>query len=258
MFKTVKALILRGVVYKEADRILTVLTDEGKMTVKAQSALRKSSKISAATRDLCYSELTLFSKSDKWIVKEAVAIEPFEKLRTDMFRLSLGSYFAECLDVIAQEGQRAEGSLRLGLNSLYALDRELYPDNLIKAAFELRLLCEEGFSPRLDNCAVCGKEPEIPILFGPRSGRVCCKKCRNESFFDGLEITPEVLNHMRHICRASDKGFIPKSADDMSTERLSFITEQYILAQTEHSFGTLSYYRRLVSFTNKALNARQG
>ena len=46
MFKTTRGLVLREVRYKEADRILTVLTEDmGKMTVKARGALRKGSKI---------------------------------------------------------------------------------------------------------------------------------------------------------------------------------------------------------------------
>ena len=55
MFKTVNALVLREVRYKEADRILTLLTDtDGKITVKARGALRKSSKTAAATQQLTH------------------------------------------------------------------------------------------------------------------------------------------------------------------------------------------------------------
>ena len=61
MFKTTKGLILREVKYKEADRILTVLTEDmGKITVKARGALRKSSKVAAATQLFAFSELTMF------------------------------------------------------------------------------------------------------------------------------------------------------------------------------------------------------
>ena len=57
MFKTISALILREVKYKEADKILTVLTPEdGKLTVKARGALRKSCRYGAACQALCYSE----------------------------------------------------------------------------------------------------------------------------------------------------------------------------------------------------------
>ena len=45
MYQTTKALVLREVKYKEADKILTVLTErDGKRTVKARGVLRKGCK----------------------------------------------------------------------------------------------------------------------------------------------------------------------------------------------------------------------
>ena len=47
--ETLNALVLREVRYKEADRILTLLTDtEGKITARARGALRKSTRSAAA------------------------------------------------------------------------------------------------------------------------------------------------------------------------------------------------------------------
>ena len=60
MFNTTKGLVLRETRYKEADRILTILTEtDGKITAKARGALRKSSRTAAATQQLTWSELTL-------------------------------------------------------------------------------------------------------------------------------------------------------------------------------------------------------
>ena len=51
MFTTTDALVLREVRYKEADRILTLLTSaEGKISVKARGALRKGSRSSSPIR----------------------------------------------------------------------------------------------------------------------------------------------------------------------------------------------------------------
>ena len=92
MFNTTNALVLRETRYKEADRILTLLTDkEGKITVKARGALRKSSKTAAATQQLTYSEMTLFGNRGRWTVNEASVKEAFSGLRMDMEALSLGS-----------------------------------------------------------------------------------------------------------------------------------------------------------------------
>ena len=84
MFKTTKGLILREVKYKEADRILTVLTEDmGKITVKARGALRKGSKVAAATQLFAFSELTMFENKGRWSVNEGSTIEEFKGLRND-------------------------------------------------------------------------------------------------------------------------------------------------------------------------------
>ena len=106
MFKTVNALVLREVRYKEADRILTLLTDtDGKITVKARGALRKSSKTAAATQQLTYSEMTLFGNLGRWTVNEATVKEGFDGLRADIGSFALGCYFAECADALSVEDQ---------------------------------------------------------------------------------------------------------------------------------------------------------
>ena len=124
MFNTVQALVLREVRYKEADKILTLFTkSDGKITAKARGALRKGSKITAATQQLTYSEMTLFGNRGKWSVNEASVIESFDGLRNDIADFALGCYFAECLEALGVEDQPDEAMLQLGLNSLYALSK---------------------------------------------------------------------------------------------------------------------------------------
>ena len=67
MHLTTKALVLREVNYKEADKILTALTaDEGKMTVSARGVRRKSGATAAACQQLCWGEFTqLFCRGDR-------------------------------------------------------------------------------------------------------------------------------------------------------------------------------------------------
>ena len=158
MFTTTKALVLREVKYKEADRILTLFTaDNGKITAKARGALRKSSRTGAATQQLTYADMTLFFNKGKWTVNEASVIEAFEGLKSDIAHLALGSYFAECVEALAVEDQSDPALLSLTLNSLYALSRNLHDERKIKAAFELRLMSLSGYMPAVERCAVCGR-----------------------------------------------------------------------------------------------------
>ena len=166
MFLTTRGLVLREVRYKESDKILTVLTQhEGKITVRARGALRKGSRITAATQLLTYSDMTIFENRGRRTLNEASTVEEFLGLRADLGAFALGSYFAELLETVSAEEYPDPPVLQLGLNSLYALSRALCPPEQIKAVFELRLMCLAGYEPDLSCCARCGApEPAEPWL----------------------------------------------------------------------------------------------
>ena len=247
MFKTVNALVLREVRYKEADRILTILTDtDGKLTVKARGALRKSSKTAAATQLLTYSEMTLFGNRGRWTVNEATVKEPFAGLREEMERLALGAYFAECMEAFGVEEQPEPELLQLGLNSLYALSRGLGSQEKIKAAFELRLMCLTGYAPELTACAVCGKEPEEPVL-SLEQGRVCCRSCAHQ-MGERAELGSNALEAMRYICAAPPKQMLRFELGEDAVLRLSDASERYLLRRAERGFSALDYWKKIRSF----------
>ena len=244
MFKTVNALVLREARYKEADRILTLLTDtDGKITVKARGALRKSSKTAAATQQLTYAEMTLFGNRGRWTVNEATVKEPFTGLRADMESLSLGAYFAECIEAFSVEDQPEPELLQLGLNCLYALSRNLCPREKVKAAFELRLMSLSGYTPELTACAVCSAEPEEPVL-SLDHGQLCCRRCAYERG-ESLTLDAPSLAAMRHICSAPPKQLLAFNIPDQSLLRLESASERYLLRRAERGFSTLDYWKKI-------------
>ena len=244
MFKTTKGLILREVRYKEADRILTVLTEtDGKITAKARGALRKSSRTGAATQQLTWSELTLFGNRGKWTVNEGSVLEGFAGLRDEIERLALGSYFAECLEAFAVEEQPDPALLQLGLNSLYALSQGLGERSKIKAAFELRLMCLAGFQPNLRACSVCGREePEDPVL-SLSDGVLCCRDCARPSW-DGALLEEDALAAMRYVVSAPAKRLFSFAIGEKGLQNLSRAAERYVQAHAERTFPTLEYYKQ--------------
>ena len=129
MFLTTRGLVLREVRYKESDKILTVLTQhEGKVTVRARGALRKGSRITAATQLLTYSDMTIFENRGRRTLNEASTVEEFLGLRADLGAFALGSYFAELLETVsaeesgavARQAAKVEGLL-VGISSGAAL-----------------------------------------------------------------------------------------------------------------------------------------
>lgn len=242
-----QGLVLRETNYKEADKILTVLTkDYGKRTVKARGCRRKSSKLTTSAQLLMFSDMTLFDHRDRVTLHEANVIEPFWSVRQDIMLLSLSSYFAEVLESVAQEGVSHPELLSLILNSMYALDALKKPAEQVKAAFELALMCLSGYEPLLDSCAVCGQEqPKEPRLH-LRAGVLHCAACRSH-MEEGISmpLTPAVLAAMRHIAWGDAKKLFSFRLDSGSMTLLSDVSEAFLLTQLERGFRTLDFYKQM-------------
>lgn len=237
---------MREVRYKEADRILTVLTRErGKITVKARGALRKGSRMAAASQTLCFSEFTLFGNRGRWTADEGVCLEQFLGLREDISQLALGAYFAELLDTVCAEEVPAGDTLQLALNALYALSRGIYTPEHIKNVFEMRLMCLEGFAPKVDACGVCGREDIREPMFSPASGMVHCRDCAGPMEGGSLPMDDGSLAAARHIAAAEAKKEFSFVIGEESEQRLSRVCEAFVRRQLDKTFYSLDYWKRV-------------
>ena len=247
MLLTTPGIVLRETNYKEADKILTVLTREyGKRTVKARGCRRKTSKLTAASQLLVWSDMTLYQRGDFLTLNEAEVLEQFWSVRQDIELLALGSYFAEVLEATAQEGEEAGDLLSLLLNSLYALDTLKKPKELVKAAFELRLLCLTGYEPLVDACAVCGKTDPAEPRLNLTQGVLHCAACRSE-VGEGVSmpLTDGALAAARHIVLGDPKKLFSFRLEEKGMRALGEMTEAFLMTQQERGFRTLDYYKQI-------------
>ena len=243
---TTQGIVLRETNYKEADKILTVLTrDWGKRTVKARGCRRKNSKLTAASQLLVYSELTLSERGEFTTLTEADPLEQFWSVRQDLETLALASYFAEVAEASAQEGETCPELLSLLLNCLYALDTLKKPRALVKAVFELRLLCLTGYEPLLDACAVCGAPEPLRARLHLSQGVLCCAACRAEAG-EGAAIPLEggALAAMRHIVYGDPKRLFSFRLEGAGLSCLSHVCQRFLTTQLDRGFRTLDFYQQ--------------
>lgn len=243
-FKT-DGLVLRETDYKEADKLLTVLTrDRGQLTLRARGVKRKSSPLKSGCQLLAYSEFTVFENQGRHVIDEAVAKEMFLPLRTDIELLSLGSYFAQVAEVLSQEDEPNPALLSLCLNALYALSKLNRPQGLVKAAFELRAACLAGYEPMLDGCAVCGAE--TPDRFLVSGGVLQCAECLSPGETGiRLPIHPGTLAAMRYIVHCDLKKLFSFRLGEAGEKELHDVAETYLLTQLERGFFALDFYKSL-------------
>ncbi len=242
MHRVEKGLVLRAVPYRDADAMLTILTEcQGKITAAARGVRRKSSRISAAVQSLAYSEFTFYEASNRFTVNEAEAIELFYDLRSDLVSLSIANYFAEVLEQASDEEVANPELLRLGLNAIYALSKKMYDARIIKAAFELRIASYSGFMPNIVRCAGCGcdfYEGKISLA----DGLCYCNNCSR----GGIPVSSGVISAMRYIFESDVKRIFSFTLSEDGIITLSHIAEDYLKTQFGREFKTLSFYKSIL------------
>ena len=245
MYLTIKGLVLRVSVYNDTDALLTLLThSHGKLTVKARGLRRKNSPLVAPCQLLAYGEFTLFEYRGFYTVNEAESIELFHALRSDLQKLSLGTYFAQVAEVLCQEDTPNPELLSLVLNCLYALSKLNVNERLVKAAFELRSACISGYTPDLSGCVHCG-EP-FPNRLNLSEGTLECVLCKDiTSKGIRMPLSAGALEAMRYICHCDLKRLFLFQVGEDTLQCIVQIAESYLSTQLERGFSTLDFYKSL-------------
>jgi len=244
MYVNTTGLVLRETAYKDSSKILTVLTaGEGKLTAAAKGALRRNSKLAAATQLLAFSEMTLYFSREKWTLTEARSVEQFIGLRDDIVLLSLGAYFAELTEAVADEDSPNPELLPLVLNALYALSEKIREPEFIKPAFELRLMAVSGFMPHMEHCIICGAESPERVSLDYADGTMRCEKCGGA---EGAKLSAAALSAARYIISCDPKKLLSFSLGSSALAELTTAAEGYMLAHLERRFRTLDYFKRVV------------
>ncbi|MBR5479257.1 MAG: DNA repair protein RecO [Clostridia bacterium] len=236
-----RGLVLRTTAYKDADVMLTLLTEvSGKISVIARGARRKGSRIGAAIEPLAFSEFTLYSSGSSFSLNEAESLELFYELRNDIEALTLGNYIAEVSDIVSDSEVADPHVLRLALNSLYALSRKTAPREVIKAAFELKIACLAGYQPDIFFCSACDK-PAAEGRFNIENAAIYCNCCPGY----GMTLDAGALSAMRYVIGADIKRVFSFKLGAESLKKMGDACETYLKYHLDCDFKSLSMYKGL-------------
>lgn len=238
-----RGLVLRETPYKEADVMLSVLTEcGGKLSVLAKGAKRKGSRMTAAIQLFTYSEFSMYESNGRYTLNEAEPVEMFYGVRKDIVKLALASYFAEVLEQASDEETIDPELLRLGLNSLYAISETGIPLEKVKAVFELKVAQLSGYSPNLFFCGICNKNEQLSG-FDIQNGSVVCEVCGGKHHH---VIDPAVLDAMRFVLNADVKHVFSFKINEKSMNIFSKITDAYLKTHFGRNFKTNAFYKSLL------------
>ncbi|MBC8163453.1 MAG: DNA repair protein RecO [Roseiflexaceae bacterium] len=174
-----EAVVLRRSDWSEADRLLTLLTPGGKRRVVAKGARKTISRLAGHIELFCYTTMLLAVGRTFDIVTQSAVRQSYERLRGDLQRISAAYYTAELIDRLIGEDDENPLTFELLVETLGALDSTRAIDLTLRY-FELRLLGNIGYRPRLHNCANCQQTlGEDAKRFSTTAGGVLCPRCEN-------------------------------------------------------------------------------
>ena len=95
MLETIKGVVLSETAVGEFDKFMTVLTENGKISVFGNGVKRLKSPNFVGCQLFSYSEFTVSERGDKYYLREASLIESFFGMRGSIEGISLANYIAE-------------------------------------------------------------------------------------------------------------------------------------------------------------------
>ncbi len=178
-----RALLLKRVDTGEADRVVTLLTEDlGKVSAIARGARRSRKRFGAALAlfVLAEAELQMRTTSSLHVLTGYHALETHQGIGRDIAAISHASYATELVEALIPKGHPEPALFELLLEMFALLSVEPATSERLRV-FELQVLTDAGLAPQLSSCVGCGRdvfsEPERLGMDVGRGG-VVCGDCR--------------------------------------------------------------------------------
>ena len=260
MKKAVDGLILRELPTGESDKLLTVLTAEGRFLMTAKGARSMRSKVMSLCTIFTYGNFEYYEKYDRRWLSGGSVLESFVGPNAELEGIALASYLSQVAHEITEENVDCSEVLRMTLNSLYCIKKQSKPLWQIKAVYELFAAVSSGYAPDLEECGSCGAEESETMWLYVMNGALVCGECLRKRAgnlalpeFDEysvrnvlLPLDASSLACLRYVTSAPIERAIAFSLK--SEESRSYFcraAETYLLHHLERSFDALDFYHQV-------------
>ena len=235
-----KNLVVKGIVISESnmgdfDKMLTILTPNlGKINCSARGARRPKSTLMAGSQFLCFGEYMLFKGSDIYTINSVNKIELFYNIRTDLDKLMYASYITRIINDITTENQNSFNTLKLFLNTIYAISETDKNLDFITTIFKLRLLKILGFMPEVNRCVMCGERENI-AFFSIKDNGFKCEEC-GKLDKGAIEISKATVNSIKYALGADSKKIFSFTISDETLKELKLVVDLYFNEKLEKEY----------------------
>jgi len=199
-----KAIVLKSIRYKDADKIFTLLTkNDGKTSGIARGVRKISSRRGGNLDTLNYIHVKIHESGKGFKnIEEVKTLESFKDIKKDLDLSKKAYYMVELLHKNIEEGHENRRVFKLLLTSLKLLSSgKKYNPDVVVMYFEINLLKELGYQLNLEKCVKCQKILDSGGIytFNFDLGGFACGNCSKT----GLKVSKDLFLNMRKIWKGS-------------------------------------------------------
>ena len=216
------------------DKMVTILTPNGKIGCSAKGSRRPKSQLMAGTQFLCFGEYMLFKGSNTYTLNSCETIEVFYKIRTDLDKLECASHITKMIQDVTYENQNTYKILQLYLNTLYVISETDMDLEFVASIFKLRLLCLLGFTPIVRKCTECKKEENL-CYFSLKDNGFKCNICSKQDT-GAIQISETTKKAIEYIVMAPAKKLYSFKISEENKKQLVMISKLYTDIKLEKEY----------------------
>lgn len=175
-----RCLVIKHTKLAETDMIVTLLSDEGEQLRAVAKGLRKPGNRIGARLEL-FSEVDLLLHEGKSLdlVREVKTVSTNSRLREGLETSAAAHVISELLEKMSRDGASLGGRAYAMSSSVFQALSEADSAHapILTAAFLLKMMAMQGFSPAVRECALCGSPIERIMTFDVGYGGALCEDC---------------------------------------------------------------------------------
>lgn len=232
------AIVLRAADYGENDKILTLLSDCGRISAGIKGVKKAGAKLKFASQPFFFGEFLFAKRGDRYTVTGCTEAESFYDLRTDIMKFYAASSAAEAALSLTADGQDCGEIFVAILNTYAQMCRFDEAEELIK--FLLFALKSSGYAISLSGCPHCGKDLFSceRLRFDMSFGAFTCTECS-----DGAGASLSTLHLLK---KAAGEDFNPAYFSPDAKKRALRLLKEYFFYKTDARLKSLAEYIRLL------------
>ena len=229
---------IKGIVIAENntgdfDKMLTILTPNGKIGCSAKGARRPKSQLMAGTQFLCFGEYMLFKGGSTYTLNSCETIELFYNIRCDLDKLEYASNITKLIQDVTYENQNSYKILQLFLNTLYVIANTDMDLKFVSSIFKMRMMNYLGFKPRIENCCECGDENVSYFSF--KDNGLKCEKCSKQDT-GTIKISESTKIALKYINTAPAQKLYSFNMSEENKKQLEIIAKIYTNEKLEKEY----------------------